>query len=140
MSRLTLFHCTNTLAELTNPVTDITEFRAIELPCSSMIKDFIILRAFETGSDAVIVLTCPKSQCQHTDGNTRAWRRVERVRKILDSIGLDRQRLLFFDTVPKGDGITEMINQALSEVKDLGSSPITDSGNSTGHVTRGVGQ
>ena len=138
MFRLTLFHCINTITEVPDQVTDIVEVRAVELPCSSMIKDFIILRAFETGSDAVIVLTCPEGQCHYTDGNIRAWKRVERVKKILDSIGLDGRRLLLFNTLPEGDGITVIIKQALSQIEDIGPSPITASGYNLGRVTQGA--
>jgi coenzyme F420-reducing hydrogenase delta subunit len=89
-----------------------------------MIKDFILLRAFEAGSDAVIVLTCPEGQCRHTDGNIRARKRVERVKMTLDSIGLDGRRLLFFNALPEGDGITAIVRQALTEIEDLGPSPL----------------
>ena len=123
--KLTLFHCINAITEMPDPAVDIAEVRAVKLPCSSMVRDFILLRAFEAGSDAVIVVACPEGECHHTDGNIRARKRVERVKKILDSIGLDGRRLLFFDGLPEGDGIAEIIRGALSELEDLGPSPVT---------------
>ncbi len=124
MSKLTLFYCINAVAGVTDTPADIAEVRMVKLPCSSMIKDFILLRAFEAGSDAVIVLTCPEGQCRHTDGNIRARKRVERVKMTLDSIGLDGRRLLFFNALPEGDGITAIVRQALTEIEDLGPSPL----------------
>jgi F420-non-reducing hydrogenase iron-sulfur subunit len=125
MTKLTLFHCIHAIDRVPDPATDTAEVRVVKLPCSSMIKDFILLRAFEAGADAVVILACPEGQCRHTDGNIRARKRVERVKMTLDSIGLNGRRLLFFNSLPGGDSITEMIEQALSELEELGPSPIT---------------
>ena len=124
MLKLTLFYCINADTGVPDTAMDFAEVRAVKLPCSSMIKDFIILRAFEAGSDAVIVLTCPEGQCRHTDGNIRAWKRVERVKRILDSIGLDGRRLLFSNVILEGNGISQIVRQALSELEELGPSPV----------------
>ena len=138
MPRLTLFYCTNAVAESTDPNADTAGVRTVKLPCSSMIKDFVILRAFETGADGVIVLTCPEGQCRHIDGNIRAQKRVERVKKMLDSIGLDGRRLLFFNTLPEGDGISGIIKQALSEIEDIGPSPVTTTSHGSARIIQGA--
>jgi F420-non-reducing hydrogenase iron-sulfur subunit len=125
--KLTLFYCINAVNGIPDPAADTIEIRTVKLPCSSMVKDFVLLRAFEAGSDAVIFLTCPEGQCHHTDGNIRARKRVERVKTILDSIGLDGRRLLFFNVAPDGNGIAEIVRQALSELEELGPSPVAAS-------------
>ena len=138
MPKLTLFYCINAITGVSDPAVDIAEVRTVKLPCSSMIKDFILLRAFEAGSDAVIVLTCPEGQCRHTDGNIRAQKRVERVKKVLDSIGLDGRRLLFFNALPQGDGIAEIVRGAISEIEDLGPSPIANPGHDLTRLMQGA--
>ena len=138
MPKLTLFYRINAIAGVSEPTVDTAEVRTVKLPCSSMIKDFILLRAFEAGSDAVIVLTCPEGQCRHADGNIRTQKRVERVKKRLDSIGLDGRRLLFFNALPQGDGIAEILRQALPELEDLGPSPIATPGNSAARLIQGA--
>ncbi len=124
MPKLTLFYCINAVNGIPDPTMDTAEVRMVKLPCSSMVKDYILLRAFEAGSDAVIVLTCPEGECRHTEGNIRAQKRVERVKKVLDSIGMDGRRLLFFNVLPKGNGITEIIHQTLCELENLGQNPV----------------
>ena len=124
MPKLTLFYCINGINGIPDRDVDGVDVRAIKLPCSSVVKDFILLRAFEAGSDAVIVLTCPEGLCRHTDGNIRARKRVEQVKNTLDSIGLDGRRLMFFNALLEGDGISEVVSRALSEIEDLGPSPI----------------
>jgi len=138
MPKLTLFYCINGIAGVSDLAVDIADVRTVKLPCSSMIKDFILLRAFEAGSDAVIVLTCPEGQCQHADGNIRARKRVERLKMMLDSIGLDGRRLMLFNTLPEGDGITEIVKQALSELEDLGPNPLVTPGHNSARLIQGA--
>jgi F420-non-reducing hydrogenase iron-sulfur subunit len=140
VSKLTLFYCINAIDGMPDQNVDAAEVKIVKLPCSSMVKDYILLRAFEAGSDAVILLTCPEGECRHTEGNIRAQKRVERVKKILDSIGLDGRRLLFFNALPEGDGVAEIVRQALSRLEDLGQSPVTSRRHDSDQVVQGVNQ
>ncbi len=123
--KITIFHCINALSEpdfmfIGNG--NSFDVRTIKLPCSSMIKDVYLLRAFESGSDAVIGLVCPEGQCQHVSGNLRAKRRVERVRKILDEIGIDDRRLSLFNVVPEDKEATvDIIRKTLEDLAALDS-------------------
>jgi F420-non-reducing hydrogenase iron-sulfur subunit len=125
--KITIFHCVNAVRELAAlPVTGSNGFdlKAIKLACSSMIKDVYLLRAFEAGADAVIVLSCPEGQCRQVIGNLRAKKRVERVQKLLDEIGIDSRRLSLFNIIPEdGDAIAGIIRDTLSGLADLGPNP-----------------
>jgi coenzyme F420-reducing hydrogenase delta subunit len=72
----------------------------------------------------VVVLVCPEGQCRHVEGNIRAKKRVERLKHLLDEIGLDSRRLAIFN-LALGDeaSATEIIQKTLSELADLGPSP-----------------
>lgn len=123
----TLFHCINALSGATSldlSAWDSPERRVIKLPCSAMLRDVHLLRAFEAGSDAVVVLTCPEGQCENVSGNARAKKRVERVKKLLDDIRLDGRRLALFSVSPEDeDASAQIIRKALSDMEDLGPSP-----------------
>lgn len=125
--KITIFHCVNAFRELTTlPLAgnDGFNLRAVKLPCSSMIKDVYLLRAFEAGSDAVIVLACPEGECRHVSGNLRAKKRVERVQKILDEIGLDSRRLSLFNIAPEdGKAVASIVRNTLSGLEGLGPNP-----------------
>ena len=41
----------------------------------------------------MIVLVCPEGQCRYVEGNLRAYKRVMWVKKLLDEIGIDGNRL-----------------------------------------------
>lgn len=123
---VTIFHCINTFtkAEALNLSNDSCEIRSVKLACSSMVKDVFLLRAFEAGADAVAVFVCPEDRCRYISGNIRAKKRVERVRGLLDEIGLDGRRLSFFN-VSTGDidVIKQNLNDTLEVLKQLGPNP-----------------
>ncbi len=123
---VTIFHCINTFREVAalSSSEDDFEIRSIKLPCSSMVKDVFLLRAFEAGSDAVVVLACPEGECHYVNGNIRARKRVERLKSLLDEIGLDGRRLSIFNTSLEDETVaTEIIQKTISELADLGPNP-----------------
>ena len=125
--KITVFHCINAFSDKrSSPLTsgDGFESHVVKLPCSSMVKDVYLLRAFEAEADAVLVLVCPEGQCRYLEGNIRAKKRVGRLKKLLDEIGMDSRRLSIFN-LASGDEATaaEIIQKTLSELAELGPSP-----------------
>ena len=125
--KITVFHCVNTFNGVTGiPITDANEFdwRMVKLACSSMVKDVFLLRAFEAGSDAVILLVCPEGQCRYVEGNLRAKKRVNYVKKLLDEIGLDGRRLSLFNVSSEDEGTSARIFQKIrSDLAGLAPNP-----------------
>jgi F420-non-reducing hydrogenase iron-sulfur subunit len=125
--RITIFHCINAFSDgRSSSLSDGDDFevRLVKLPCSSMVKDVYLLRAFEAGADAVVVLVCPERQCRYLEGNIRAKKRVERLKILLDEIDFDSKRLSIFNlAIGDEDTAAEIIQKTLSELADLGPSP-----------------
>ena len=126
-TKITLFHCINSFNEsssLSLDGRDDVEVKVVKLPCSSMVKDVVLLRAFEAGSDGVLVFVCPEGQCRYIEGNLRAKKRVERVQNLLDEIGLDGKRLSIRNVSLQDEiGSAQIIQETLSELNDLGPNP-----------------
>jgi F420-non-reducing hydrogenase iron-sulfur subunit len=125
--KITLFHCINTFgdaAEVFLTGKDTCEIQTVKMPCSSMVKDVFLLRAFEAGADGVVVLVCPEGQCRFLEGNIRAKKRVAWVRNLLDEIGLNGQRLSL-SNISSGDKITagQIIDDVLKTLAELGPNP-----------------
>ena len=125
--KITVFHCINTFNDaMTMPWGEDEEVKInfIKLPCSSMVKDVFLLRAFEAGADAVIVMVCPEGACRYVEGNIRAKRRVLWVQKVLDEIGLGGRRLTIFNVAPGDENaIVKIIEEIRADVAALGPSP-----------------
>ncbi len=121
---VTLFHCINSIDEkLTKSYIHKRNInvKLISLPCSSLVKDVYLLRAFEAGADAVAVLVCPENQCRHLQGSIRARKRVERTKKILEEIGLDQERLSVINvSITDQLAVSKILQEIVAGLSDLG--------------------
>jgi F420-non-reducing hydrogenase iron-sulfur subunit len=122
--RITLFHCVNALDNTVLLDFDNCDITSVKLPCSSMSRELFLLKAFESGADAVVVLVCPEGSCRYLQGNLRTAKRVARMKKLLDEIGLDGRRLNLYQ-IPHGDvrAAERIIENTLSDLAVLGPSP-----------------
>ena len=67
--------------------------RFVVLPCSSKIEIRDLVKLLEKGADGIQVLGCADSSCKFLVGNSRAEKRVEYVRKLLDEIDFGSGRV-----------------------------------------------
>ncbi|MBI9083374.1 MAG: hydrogenase iron-sulfur subunit [Desulfobacterales bacterium] len=125
--RITVFHCINTFGDgEVLPVTGRTdlELKFVKLPCSSLVKDVYLLRAFEAGADAVAVMVCPEGACRYVEGNLRAKKRLTRVKALLDEIGLGGDRLSLFNVAANDSAAVETVfDDFRQRLMVLGASP-----------------
>ena len=121
--KLTLFHCLNSFKE-TPSLFDGCRVKIVRMACSSMTKDVHLLKAFEAGADAVLVLVCASKGCRYAEGSIRAKKRVDYVKTILDDIGMDGRRLNIFNTIAKDSrAIKDIIQDTIKGLKKLGPNP-----------------
>jgi F420-non-reducing hydrogenase iron-sulfur subunit len=122
--KLTVFYCFNALNGVSLPEIPGCEIKAVKLPCSGLTREVVLLRAFEAGADAVLVLVCPEGSCHYLQGNYRATKRVERMKRLLDVIGLDGRRLEIYN-VPRDDqpAVDRIIEQTVSSLVQIGTNP-----------------
>ncbi len=99
--------------------------KLVRLPCTGKVDIRYILAAFEQGADGVYVIACPIGNCHHVKGNMRAQKRVERAKKILDSIGLGGERLeIYFMSGGQGKTYASAAAEMTERVRKLGPSPV----------------
>ncbi|MEJ2649946.1 MAG: hydrogenase iron-sulfur subunit, partial [Sedimentisphaerales bacterium] len=89
------------------------EFNLISLPCSGKVDIPYMVKAFETGADGVLVITCPQGECHNLEGNLRAQKRALAVNTLLDEIGLGQGRIKL---IKFQEGDTEKI---IREIEDI---------------------
>ncbi len=96
-----IFYCSNNLAA--EQLVEVGRgwkgdtVKSIGLPCSGKVDVPYLIKAFETGADAVAIVTCPKSECRHFEGNLRARKRAEAVESLLEEIGAAAGRMAVFE-------------------------------------------
>ena len=69
------------------------QLKTISLPCSGKVDIPYLVKAFETGADGIVIITCELGQCRHIEGNMRAEKRAEAVDKLLEEIGAGTGRI-----------------------------------------------
>ena len=102
----------------------------VRLPCTGKIDIRYVLEAFEQGADGVYVVACPLGNCHHVRGNERGQARMQRAAEILESIGLEKERLgMFFMSGSQAQTFAAAAHTMTERVKKLGPSPLkTDNG------------
>ena len=115
--KIVVFYCSNSIEpeELAGIVhrEDGAVIKPIGLPCSGKVDVPYLMKAFETGADGVVLVTCKQKECQHLEGNLRANKRAEAVELLLDEIGMGRGRMA---VVMLKDGGTP---QVIGEIKSF---------------------
>ncbi len=94
----------------------------IRLPCSGKLDTLYLLKAFEAGADGVMVAGCLEGSCHFISGNLRAKRRVLAVKSLLEKIGIEKERLEFFNlSSAQGDRFAQIAREMTERIRELGS-------------------
>jgi len=98
--------------------------RMIRVMCSGMVDPVYVLKAFETGFDGVLIAGCHIGDCHYVSGNVRAQDRVARLRRLLQTLGLEEERLrLEWISAAEGGIFAETIEKYVGQLKELGPLP-----------------
>ena len=90
------------------------ELTTISLPCSGKIDIPYMGKAFETGADGVVLITCPEGQCHNLEGNMRAQKRTQAVDSLLEEVGLGKGRII---AVQLKDDNTEQVMEEVDKFR-----------------------
>jgi coenzyme F420-reducing hydrogenase delta subunit len=94
--------------------------KTIGLPCSGKVDVPYLIKAFETGADGVVIVTCKKNECRHFEGNLRAHKRAEAVESLLEEIGMAAGRMAVFECGKQDtDRVLDEIRQFIDRVRNL---------------------
>jgi F420-non-reducing hydrogenase iron-sulfur subunit len=93
----------------------------VRVNCSGRIDPQHILWAFREGADGVLVGGCHPGDCHYQDGNYKTMRRVAFLRRMLEDIGIDSERLhLEWISAAEGEKLVHVMNDFVETVKKLG--------------------
>lgn len=66
--------------------------RPIRVMCTGMVHPDLVMEAFSSGADGVMIMGCHPGECHYLEGNTKALARAEVISIILRDIGIDPDR------------------------------------------------
>lgn len=93
----------------------------IPIICSGKIESTHILSAFQHGADGVLILGCPEGDCHYQDGNFEAKKRVYLLRRVLESYGIEKERLeIRLSLDPEGKTIPHVVKELSDRLAKLG--------------------
>jgi F420-non-reducing hydrogenase iron-sulfur subunit len=100
--------------------------RVIRVMCSGRVHPTHILEAFKDGADGVLVAGCHiPTDCHYISGNYKAQRRVAMVKKLMEQLGIEPERLrLEWISAAEGDKFAKTIREMTEDLKKLGPSPV----------------
>lgn len=94
--------------------------REIRLPCSGKVDIPYLVKAYEAGAGAVVLVTCKQGQCRHLEGNLRAQRRAQAVDALLAEVGLGTGRIAVVQRKDAGvEQVIEDIEAFCAKVRDM---------------------
>ncbi|UCH13296.1 MAG: hydrogenase iron-sulfur subunit [Bacteroidales bacterium] len=123
--KIILFYCSNSINpdEITKYLKkdDEIEIRIISLPCSGKVDLLYLLKAIETGTEGVFLITCMMGNCQNLEGNLRAKKRADAVNAILEETGMGKERVILIPAseTTDSDYIYKEIIKFRDQIKEI---------------------
>ena len=106
--------------------------RFVMMPCSSKVETEYLLKLIENGTDGVMLVVCPKAECQFMIGSTRAENRMKYAQSLLGELGMDSGRLAVIEGFNlSADTYMKIAEEYAGRVKPLGENPMKRAGQAT---------
>ncbi|MBM4444713.1 MAG: hydrogenase iron-sulfur subunit [Chloroflexi bacterium] len=105
--------------------------RVVRVNCTGRVEPTFVLKAFEKGADGVLIAGCHPGDCHYLEGNYKALRRFQLLKKMLAQMGIDDGRVrLEWISASEGERFAVVVNEMTERVRKLG--PFAKNGGSNG--------
>ena len=109
--------------------------KIINVPCTGRVDILHLLKAIEDGADGVYVAGCLEGDCHYLTGNLKAKKRVAYVKKVLEDIGMEPERVEMYNlSAAQGTRFAEIAREFTERILDLGPSPVGSEAKSGGEA------
>jgi F420-non-reducing hydrogenase iron-sulfur subunit len=115
--------CTYTAADLAgvSRIRYAPNARIIRVMCSGRIDPQFILDAFSKGADGVLIGGCHPGDCHYMEGNYKALRRTQLLKRMMKDMGIEEKRFrLEWISASEGERVKTVINEMTEQVRTLG--------------------
>jgi coenzyme F420-reducing hydrogenase delta subunit len=95
--------------------------RVVRVMCSARIRPEQVISALAQGIDGVLILGCHPGDCHYAEGNYHTRRRALMLERLLDTMGLERERFqVSWVSAAEGAKFAETIRAVVDEIRALG--------------------
>ncbi|MBC7128938.1 MAG: hydrogenase iron-sulfur subunit [Thermoplasmatales archaeon] len=93
----------------------------IKVMCSGRVDAEFIIDAFRKGADGVLIGGCHPGDCHYVEGNYKARRRVEMMKRLLKEMGINPKRLrIEWISATEGKKFASVVEEFVEEIRKLG--------------------
>jgi len=127
LTACTFIYCGSMAADTAGAtrVTYPANVKLFRFPCTGKVDAEYILKAFEQGADGVYVVACSIGNCHHIHGNVRATKRVAYVRRLIEQVGLEGERLgMYYMSGSQALAFATAAREMTERIRRLGPSPL----------------
>lgn len=101
--------------------TQPTDLRIVRVPCSGRINPLFIMKALTSGADGVLVSGCHPRDCHYAEGNYYARRRLEVLKGMLPTLGIDARRFEYtWVSASEGQRWQHVVEEFTKQIHALG--------------------
>ena len=98
--------------------------KIIRVMCTGRVEPVFILESIKNGADGVLISGCHFGECHYKSGNYKANRRIKLLKKFLEEMGINPNRVKFeFVSASEGNKFASIVTEFVEELKELG--PLT---------------
>ncbi len=92
----------------------------IRVLCSGRVSPELIIRTFREGADGVLVAGCHFGDCHFISGNHRTAKRIPVLKKILEYMGIEPERLrLEWVSASEGERFARIVDEFTETIRQL---------------------
>ena len=99
----------------------------IRVMCSSRVEPVLVETAFLHGADGVLIAGCHPGDCHYDEGNYYARRRFTVLKKVIEGLGLEADRLqLSWISASEGQRFADVVNEFDKKIRKMGPNPLRE--------------
>jgi F420-non-reducing hydrogenase iron-sulfur subunit len=102
----------------------------IRVMCSGRVDPTFVLEALKKGADGVLIAGCHPGDCHYQSGNYKTNRRVRLLKKLLEELALNPNRIRFeYVSASEGQKFAAVVTEFVDELKKIGPNPLAEEKN-----------
>ncbi|PIV70420.1 MAG: methyl-viologen-reducing hydrogenase subunit delta [Euryarchaeota archaeon CG01_land_8_20_14_3_00_38_12] len=101
--------------------------KSIRVMCSGRVDPVFILEALKKGADGILVAGCHPGDCHYQSGNYKTNRRIKLLKKFLEEMGIEPNRVRFeYISASEGKKFALIVTEFVNELKKMGPNPLKE--------------
>ncbi len=93
----------------------------VRVPCTGRVDILHLLKPLEEGADAVYVSGCLPRECHYISGNLKAAKRVARAQKLLETLGVEAERIgMVYNSASMGPQFAQCCRDLTDRIRAMG--------------------